>query len=60
LYITGATNVKIRICNAMGQLVQAAENTSRISVSALPAGMYFVSVLNNDGTLLRRDKIIKE
>ena len=48
---------KINIYNPQGKLIAIAENTSRINLSGLPAGIYFFSVSNEN--VITKGKLIK-
>jgi hypothetical protein len=58
--LTGAGNVNIKVYNIIGQLIKEATNTDNISISEFPSGMYFVRLFNEQGALIKQDKIIKE
>jgi len=57
--ITGITNVNIKVYNTIGQLIKEASNTDNVSITEFPARLYFVRVFNDQGSLIKQDKIIK-
>ncbi len=57
--ITTLENMEVNIYNNLGALVKTALNTNQdIDLSILPAGIYFVSLLHEEGLITR--KIIKQ
>jgi type IX secretion system substrate protein len=58
--ITGAEKVNISVLNMLGQKMAEASGTDHISIASLPAGTYFVCLLDDGGELLKQDKIVKE
>ena len=58
--ITGAINVNIKIYNTLGQLINQVNSTDHCSLSAFPVGLYLVRVFNEQGVLIKQDKIIKK
>ncbi len=63
LVISGASNTKIEIFNAAGQLQQSirpTENFQTVDVTALPSGLYFIKVMKLSNNSLKTQKIIKE
>jgi hypothetical protein len=61
LFIKGNLSpVDIKICSITGRLLKDASHTDRISIADLPAGMYFVTVVDEKGMLLKQDKVVKQ
>jgi hypothetical protein len=52
--------MNIKVYNTIGQLINEANNTDHISVSAFPAGLYFVRVFDERGMLIKEGKVVKE
>jgi len=59
LHISADPNIKVEICNLLGQMVLCAENTSDIDISDLENGVYFLRVSEKNGGS-SVTKIIKE
>lgn len=54
---------EIRLIDAVGGLISRISTNAvkeRINVSALPAGIYFIQVINEQGIAIAREKIIKK
>lgn len=58
--ITGTMNATTKIYTLLGQQIKEARNTNNISITEFPTGMYFVRVFDEQGALLKQEKIIKE
>jgi len=58
--VSGAGLVNISIYNLVGQLVKEAKNADAISIAELPAGMYFIKLVNDLGQVILQDKVVKE
>jgi hypothetical protein len=58
--VKGITNCTLTLSTLTGQLISTAKNTDHISVAGIPPGIYFVQVLNNDGQVVYRDKVVKQ
>ena len=58
--IQGTENATIKICNILGQPIKEEHNTTTISIADCPPGMYFISIFNQQGLLLKQDKIIRQ
>ena len=58
--IQGVSKVSVKVYNTMGRLVQETNNTDIISVSAFPAGIYFIRLFSTNNELLYQGKLIKE
>lgn len=59
-YITLSNNCNISITDITGKLVQEAQNTNSIDLTAQLAGIYFITLTNTQGELIQRSKLIKE
>jgi len=62
IYLQGISgSYTVRILNAQGQVYETLQNTSSYSIAAanLPAGIYFLDVVNDDNNRLCLRKIIK-
>jgi hypothetical protein len=57
LNIIGANNATILITNTLGQVVKNATNASSINIADLTAGMYLVTIVNENETIIK--KIVK-
>jgi len=58
--ISGAGPVDIAIYNTVGQLVKQALNTDKISISELPAALYFIKLSDDGGEVIYQGKVIKQ
>jgi len=57
--INGAGHVSIKIYNIIGKLIKEENNTDNISIAEFPSGMYFIKLFNEQGQMIKQDKIIK-
>ena len=60
IYIKGAGLINIKVYNTLGNLVRAADNTDNISISGFPPGTYFVTLSDNNGVVVYRNKLVKQ
>jgi hypothetical protein len=61
--LTGQSQVSMKIIDANGKLVLSKNKISqgsKLNVSQLSRGIYFVQVIDNNNQLLFTDKLIKE
>ncbi|SKB83799.1 Por secretion system C-terminal sorting domain-containing protein [Soonwooa buanensis] len=49
----------VLIYNTVGQLVKSEKNTSSVDVSNLNSGVYYIMLLDNNGKVIQKSKIIK-
>ena len=59
IYVKGITPALLKVLNTYGQTVVSAEHTDHISLSNLPGGVYFVQLLDENGIVLKREKVVK-
>ena len=59
LNIKGATVATIHIVNMYGQTVASVNNTGKIELSAIPAGIYFIQLYNAAGIMFSNQRIVK-
>lgn len=52
------TNVQVN--NIMGQNIASKQNISSLDLSSQPEGVYFLTLINNNGQVIQRSKIVKE
>jgi len=55
--VNGMTNVNIKIYNAIGQLIIAANNTNHLFIHEFPTGLYIVKVFNEQGEFIKQEKL---
>jgi len=58
--VNGSGFTKICVYNIMGQLIKEADNTNKISISGMPAGLYFLKFFNELGLIICQKKVVKE
>jgi Secretion system C-terminal sorting domain len=57
--MTGINNARIKVYNTVGQVVKEERNTNTISIAEMAAGLYFVRVWDEDGEMVKIEKVIK-
>jgi len=60
LFIKSPDKVSVKVYNIVGQLVTQGVNTDRISIASFPAGMYLVKLYDEQGTVIKQNKIVKQ
>jgi len=60
LFIKSAKKVSVHVYNMVGLLVTTAGNTDHISIANLPVGMYIVKLYDEQGALLKQEKVVKQ
>lgn len=58
--ITFSVQANVRLTNAAGLVLAEKKNTTTIDLSNQPVGVYFLTLTDNNGQVLRHSKIIKE
>ena len=58
VHIEGVEATVVKVCNALGQLVQTVQNANEISLEGLPQGVYLLRVTTKDGSVFS-DKVVK-
>lgn len=59
LYIDAPTQVKALIYGPDGRLIKAVENAAELTISTLSAGMYYLHVTDQDGVLIKVEKVVR-
>jgi Secretion system C-terminal sorting domain len=59
IYVAGVPHAGIKVYNMLGQLVKETMDSDRISITEAPDGLYFVRVFDEDGALLKVEKVMK-
>ena len=54
-----ASVANIKVYNVIGQLIKEEHNTSNITIAEFPSGMYFIKIFDNQGQVIKQDKIVK-
>ena len=57
---TKAIYSSIQIVNTLGQLIFTKEKSTSLNVSSLPSGIYFIQLLDNKGSIIGKEKFVKE
>ena len=57
---TKANYTSIQIVNMFGQVVFTKEKSASLNVSSLPSGIYFIQLVDNKGSLIGKEKFVKE
>lgn len=57
---TKAIYSSIQIVNTLGQLVFTKEKSASLNVSSLPSGIYFIQLVDNKGSLIGKEKFVKD
>jgi hypothetical protein len=57
---TKAIYSSIQIVNTLGQLVFTKEKSTLLNVSSLPSGIYFIQLVDNKGSVIVKEKFVKE
>jgi len=57
---TKAIYSSIQIVNTLGQLVFTREKSTSLNVSSLPSGIYFIQLVDNKGSIIGKEKFVKE
>jgi len=57
---TKANYTSIQIVNMLGQLVFTKEKSTSLNLSSLPGGIYFIQLVDNKGSLIGKEKFVKE
>ena len=50
----------IQIINMLGQLVFRKEKSTSLNVSSLPSGIYFIQLVDTKGSVIGKEKFVKE
>jgi len=58
VYFSAPTNVQLT--NAMGQTIADRKNVTTLDLSDQPTGMYLVTLMDNNGKLVQRSRIVKD
>jgi hypothetical protein len=58
--VEGAERFNFRIINLLGECVKTAQNTNQLSISELANGIYFLQLIDTNGTIVLKQKIVKE
>lgn len=58
VYIASATDVNVSLCDVTGRIVAIAQKANEINVAQLPKGLYILTVISENGELLKREKIV--
>jgi len=58
-YVESSAEVNVVIYDAVGNMVRKVNNATTVDISSQLAGMYYVSILNSDGSLIETKKILK-
>ena len=57
---TKAIYSSIQIVNTLGQLVFTKEKSTSLNVSSLPSGIYFIQLVDTKGSVIGKEKFVKE
>ena len=60
LFIKSVDNLSIKVYNLLGQLATAAINSDHISIATFPSGIYIVKLYDEQGVLLKQEKVVKQ
>ena len=55
-----ANYTSIQIVNMLGQVVFTKEKSASLNVSSLPSGIYFIQLVDNKGSVIGKEKFVKE
>lgn len=58
--ISGADHASVRVYNTLGQLVKQSGGNEPISLGNYPSGIYLLHVIDDNGTLIKQERIIKQ
>ena len=58
VHIEGVEATVVKVCNALGQLVQTVQNTNQVSLEGLPQGIYLLRITTKDGSVFS-NKVVK-
>jgi hypothetical protein len=57
---TSVNYTSIQIVNTLGQLAFTKEKSASLNVSSLPSGIYFIQLVDTKGSLIGKEKFVKE
>ena len=57
---TKANYSSIQIVNTIGQVVFTKEKSASLNLSSLPSGIYFIQLVDNKGSVIGKEKFVKE
>ena len=57
---TSVNYTSIQIVNTLGQVVFTKEKSTVLNVSSLPSGIYFIQLVDNKGSVIDKEKFVKE
>jgi len=58
VHIQSPASVNISLCDVTGRVIYTQKNTSIAGIEHLANGLYILTITNNEGGLLRREKIV--
>ena len=59
IVIQGAEHVSINVYNVFGQIIKKSYDANEISIAEFPAGVYLIKLFDEQGRVMKQDKIIK-
>lgn len=59
-HVALSNNCNVRVMDITGKVILAQENTNNIDLTTQPAGIYFITLTNDQGELIQHSKLVKE